>query len=181
VERPGWWPGAATGSLEERCSLTGKLGRLEEKCSLTRNLVSLRSRPWGWRVLPKWLRMRVLPGDRAKGQVGEREGCEEKYLQGGRGSLWLQVGGRRGLWEAPGGCAAADTSPGARAGARPPGPAASPEPLRGGGREAAGRGGGRRRWEPAPRARCGAGGEAAPGEGRRRGGREGMLLNSFLP
>lgn len=41
--------------------------------------------------------------------------------------------------------------------------------------------GGMRRWERTPRAGCGAGGEAAPGEGRRRGGREGMLLNSFLP
>lgn len=36
-----------------------------------------------------------------------------------------------------------------------------------------------RRWEPSPWAGCGAGEEAAPGEGRRRGGR-GDVVKQFL-
>lgn len=67
------------------------MGRWEERCFPPGKLASLCPWPRGGGVLLEWRRMRLLSGDGAEGQVEKGGGCEGKCLQGGRGSLGLQV------------------------------------------------------------------------------------------
>lgn len=165
----GWWKGQAGGWGQPWAGLRKGVS-LQWNC------------PWGGRIPVKCLWMKVLPGNEAKGQVQKVGCCEEKCLQGRRGLFWLQVRWQWGTW---GNRAAGDTSPGARV--KGPGPARLLFPSLWGmeGERRGGKEGGSGEWgggSPLLGLVEGReGGEAAPGEGRRRRGREGMLLNSFLP
>lgn len=130
----------------------------------------------------------MLCTNRVKGQV-EKEGSQGDMSRG-RERFVLAAGERGKRLQARmeqgedlrDSAAAAGTGPGTAVGdlARP---VLSLSPGRACGREAVGGGrrkeGGTRQWEPSPWAVCGAGGEAAPGEGRGRGGR-GYVVEQFL-
>lgn len=149
------------------------MGRSEERCFLTVKLST------GWENPSEMAMDGGVPRDGgARGQVQNVGHCEGTCLQGRRGLFWLQVG-------CNGGCeirAAQGTSPGIRV--QGPGPVRLLLRASEGWRERRGRRkeAGTRLWKTSPGLVEGwEGREAAPEEGRRRRGREGMLLNSFLP